>query len=51
MPRYKVYVELIEEYDDIEAETEEEAMEIASDYAVKGGSWYMTTEELEEEDE
>ena len=50
MPRYKVYVKLIEEYDDIEAETEEEAMEIASDYAVKGGSWYMTAEEIEEEE-
>lgn len=49
MTRYKVYVELIEEYDDIEAETEEEAMEIASDYAIKGGSWYMTAEEIEEE--
>lgn len=49
MTRYKVYVELIEEYDDVEAETEEEAMEIASDYAIKGGSWYMTAEEIDEE--
>ena len=50
MARYKVHVELIEDYDDIEAETEEEAMEIASDYAVKGGSWYMTAEEIKEEE-
>ena len=50
MARYKVHVELIEEYDDIEAETEEEAMEIASDYVVKGGSWYMTAEEIKEEE-
>lgn len=36
---YKVWVCLEAEYDDIEAESEEEAFQIASDAAMSGGSW------------
>ena len=42
MKKWKVHVILDEEYDDIEAETEEEAFEIASDFAMQGGSWEYT---------
>ena len=42
MPIYHVHVILDEEYDDIEAENDKEAFEIASDYAIKGGSWEYT---------
>lgn len=48
MPLYRVHVELIEDYDDIEADNEEDACIIASDYAIKGGSWYMNAEEINE---
>ena len=51
MARYKVHVELIEDYDDIEADNEEDAMFIASDYAISGGTWYMSAEELKDEEE
>ena len=44
MSRYKVWVRLEEEYDDIEADSEEEAFEIASDYAMAGGSWQKSIE-------
>ena len=53
MKKYKVWVRLEEEYDDIEAESEEEAFQIASDYAMSGGCWQSTVEliaESEEED-
>ena len=36
---YEVWVRLECEYDDIEAESEEEAFLIASDAAMSGGSW------------
>lgn len=36
---YEVWVRLECEYDDIEAESEEEAVQIASDAAMNGGSW------------
>lgn len=36
---YKVWVCLEAEYDDIEADSEEEAFLIASDAAMSGGSW------------
>lgn len=36
---YKVWVCLEAEYDDIEADSEEEAFQIASDAAMSGGSW------------
>ena len=51
MKRYKVWVQLSEEYDDIEAENEEEAFIRASDYAIAGGSWEHYVEEIEEEEE
>lgn len=37
--RWKVWVCLETEYDDIEADTEEEAFLIASDDAMSGASW------------
>ena len=50
MPIYHVHVILDEEYDDIEADSEEEAFVIASDYAINGGSWEytVTQDEVEE---
>lgn len=44
MGMYKVWVRLEAEYDDIEADSEEEAFEIASDYAMQGGSWQRSVE-------
>lgn len=44
MSIYKVWVRLEEEYDDIEADSEEEAFEIASEYAMSGGSWQKLVE-------
>lgn len=49
MKTWKVWVCLECEYDDIEAETEEEAFLIASEAAMSGGSWDFTAEEVEEE--
>jgi hypothetical protein len=46
---YKVWVCLEAEYDDIEADSEEEAFQIASDAAMSGGSWYWTVKPAEEE--
>ena len=51
MSRYKVWVCLEETYDDIEADSEEEAFQIASDYAMDGGSWSWDAELIEEDDE
>ena len=48
---YKVWVRLEAEYDDIEANSEEEAFEIASDYAMQGGSWQKSIELTAESDE
>ena len=45
MAIYKVWVCLEAEYDDIEADSEEEAFQIASDAAMSGGSWDWTVEE------
>ena len=45
---YKVWVCLEGEYDDIEADSEEEAFRIASDAAMAGGSWEWTVIEAEE---
>ena len=50
MKRYRVYVRLEAEYDDIEAENEEEAFIIASDYAMDGGDWQWDCEEIEEDE-
>ena len=51
MKRYKVWVQLSAEYDDIEAENEEEAFIIASDCAIEGGDWERYIEEIDEESE
>ena len=50
MPVYKVHVILDVEYDDIEADSEEEAFLIASDAAMSGGSWEWTVTQDEEEE-
>lgn len=49
--KYKVHVVLDVEYDDIEADSKQEAFEVASDAAISGGDWYWSAEELEEEEE
>lgn len=46
--KYKVWVKLEEEYDDIEADSAEEAFIIASDAAIAGGDWNYTVKEDEE---
>ncbi len=51
MNLYKVWVKLEEEYDDIEANSEEEAFKIASDYAMSGGSWQKLVELVAESEE
>lgn len=48
---YKVWVCLECEYDDIEANSEDEAFEIASDAAMSGGSWMWTAEPMEEQED
>ena len=45
---YRVWVKLEEEYDDIEAESEEEAFLEASEYAMSGGTWERTVERIDE---
>ena len=50
MKTYTVWVKLECEYEDIEAENEEEAFRIASEYAMSGGTWnYEVRENREEE--
>lgn len=51
MPKYRVWVCLEEEYNDIEAESEDEAFLLASDYAMSGGSWMWNVEEIEDEED
>ena len=46
---YRVWVQLEAEYDDIEANSEEEAFMIASNAAMSGGSWEWTVAPAEEE--
>ena len=48
MKTYRVWVCLECEYDDIEADSEEEAFEIASDAAMNGGSWDWRVEEVQD---
>jgi len=48
MAIYKVWVRLENEYDDIEADSEEEAFHIASDAAMNGGSWEYYVEKVED---
>ena len=45
---YKVWVCLEAEYDDIEADSEEEAFVIASDAAMSGADWDYRVELVEE---
>ena len=47
---YKVWVCLEAEYDDIEADSEEEAFQIASDAAMLGGAWDYSVSPAEEGD-
>ena len=49
MKKYKVWVCLECEYDDIEADSEEEAYLIASEAAMDGGSWEYTVKEIQED--
>lgn len=51
MKKYKVRVRLEEEYDDIIADSKEEAFIVASDAAISGGSWYYSVEEIEDYNE
>ena len=51
MKKYRVWVRLECEYDDIEAENEADAFVQASDYAIYGGSWEYSVEEITDEDE
>lgn len=48
MAIYKVWVRLEVEYDDIEANSEEEAFTIASEAAMNGGTWEFYAEKLED---
>ena len=48
--RYKVWVCLENEFDDIEADSEEEAFFIASEAAMSGSSWEWTVKPYEEGD-
>lgn len=50
MATYKVWVRLECEYDDIEAESPEEAFCIASDAAMDGGAWDYQAEEVESDE-
>ena len=50
MALYRVRVCLEGEYDDIEADSEEEAFIIASDCAISGGDWTYSVEPVEEND-
>ena len=48
---YRVWVRLEGTYDDIEAESEEEAFEIASDYAMSGGCWSREVTLIEDQED
>lgn len=49
MKKYRVWVCLENEYDDIEAEDEDDAFLQASEYAIEGASWTWFVEEIEDE--
>ena len=51
MKKYKVWVRLECEYDDIEAEDVNDAFLKACDYAIGGGSWDWVVEEIEDMNE
>ena len=46
--KWYVRVKLEAEYDDMEADSEEEAFQIASDAAMSGGSWEWTVATAED---
>ena len=48
---YKVWVCLEAEYDDIEADSEDEAFLIASEAAMGGGDWNYRIKKQEEDEE
>lgn len=48
---YKIWVCLEAKYDDIEADSEDEAFLIASEAAMGDGDWYYRIEKQEEEEE
>lgn len=50
MNKYRVWVKLEAEFDDIEAENEDEAFIIASDYAIGGCDWDKEIELIEGEE-
>ena len=50
MSRYRVWVRLETEYDDVEADNEEEAFIIASEDAMAGTCWQYNVELLEEDE-
>jgi len=47
--RYRVWVRLESDYDDIIAEDEEDAFIQASDFAMSGGDWEHDVELIEED--
>ena len=49
MSVYRVWVCLETSFDDIEADSEEEAFQIASEAAMNGASWQYTCELIEAE--
>ena len=49
MSRWKVWVCLEGEYDDVEADTAEEAFQIASDDTMAGGDWAWSATLIEED--
>lgn len=49
--KYRVHVILDETYDDIEANSEDEAFIIASDFAMDGGNWWYEIEDVIEDDD
>lgn len=48
---YKVWVRLEAEYDDIKADSKEEAFQIASDAAMSGGLWEWYVAPIEEDED
>lgn len=49
MPKYEVDVTLSAYYDEIEADSEEEAFLIASQYAMRNGDWKYCVSEVDDE--
>ena len=49
--KYNVHVKLDCSYDNVEAESKEEAFEIVSDSAIAGGAWNYHVEKIEDEEE